>query len=1590
MRGLLRGVLGAITLALLLAAPAPGAQRPEFEPGTVLVRFEEGARRAAVLDRRGLRPVGRVPRLGIEVLATAGDPAVVARALERDAAVVYAEPNYRRRMAAPPDDPLYRKGTLGYLDTLRLPAAWDIRRAGPAQKVAVLDTGVDATHPDLAGRVLAGRDFVNGGGTADDDEGHGTSVAGIAVARADDGAGTAGVSWEGSVVPVKVLDSGGGGYDDDIAAGIAWAADQGVDAINLSLGGPGASEVLEDAVGYARDRGALVVGAAGNESTSEPHYPAATPGVLAVAASDWAGNATWFTNHGDWVDITAPGHDMFAPTAGGVRIRNDGTSFSAPVVAGVALLVAAEQPDWTGDQIAERLTGTALDVGPAGRDPYHGAGLVDPVAALGGTPTPATGPPPPDGNGTPQRATSLTPGVGVRDAISVQGDEDWFSIDITQPTAFWFTLYPDAGRVDGRAEAFDVVIDVFEPDLQRLARIDDQGNDTRESDVVSLPATGRYYVRVTNFNPSRSVGGYELGAFAPGAASPQERFEPTVVHSIDDIADDQARSVALGDVTGDGLADTVLTADDWDDGYDDKLFVFAGNAAGTVDPPVVLPAPGTSQELGLALADLDGDGAKDAAVAGGGVLLLFYQRAGRLTEGRPLAAGGHAQVLEAADLDGDGDADLVASMRGSELSSGVMWYRNSPSGFDRRKLAGGFPRDVAVGDVNGDGRLDVVAAHDSYLQILRQAADHTFAEERVTGATSEVELGEVTGDGRTDIVSLNDRAVTVRAQTAAGGVGAPQVVDENSIQAVGLDLGDIDGDGRTDAAAVHDGGLWAEIYLQLPGGGLGPGDGRQVPQGYTRANGLAIGDANADGAADISYANNNYGLVVRRARSATFPLPAWVRGSTPDEGARAVSGSVVPQLTLTRAVAPASVTIDTVWLERSGTRVGAAPSYGAGTLGVQPAATLADGDYALRVSGVRDTRGNRLEHTLRFTVGPGGDATAPDTVLRSAPSGSVKSQSPRMWAYATEQGATLQCSLDSAPFAPCPDPIEHSTVFPGAHTFRVRAVDGAGRVDPTPATRSWFGDGQFTAPANDTRDAMTVLTGSSGAVTTNTAAATRDDACGPIARDSPGAQSIWYQWTAPADGWATFDTAGSSIDTLLGVFAAGCREEHRLAESDDAPGRVTSLVRLWVRSGTQYAIAVDGYSPEGVNAQNGPVRLEWSFQPEADATPPETMIASGPGPVSLTPYAGWTFRASEPGSTFECQFNTSTEWQPCPTPYRLFLFEGTRTLRVRAVDPAGNTDPTPASRTWRTDAVPPDASISTGPPGIVSVTDATLTFAADEGPATFECRLDGGAWSACGSPESYSGLDEGIHRFEVRAIDDVGNVDPEPAVRAWVIDGGGGDLRPPQTDMTAVPPDVTTSTSARFEFTSDEPQGGRFECRLDGGDWLPCTSPHVYDDLAPGEHSVMVRAIDAAGNVDPEPPEHVWLIQPKPGPLPIDLPPRPSPSAPAVVPQLGLELRKPSSLRAALRRGLRVRATCNTACELDIRLTVTAAAKRRLGLRSTVLARATRELAGAGETALTLRFAKRVRRALGKTRRLRASLVLRGTGAVPVVRQLRF
>src|SRR5205823_15048136 len=202
-------------------------------------------------------------------------------------------------------------------------------------------TGVDAQQPDLVGRVLPGYDFVDDSSDTSDRLGHGTFVAGVAAADTNNGIGIAGVAWNASILPVKVLDRSGGGTDAQIAAGITWAADNGASVINLSLGGPESSEVLRNAIEYALSKNVVVVAAAGNEASTIPQYPAAYPGVVAVSATDWAGDLTYFSSFGPWVTLAAPGFEITGTDRDGAYETDSGTSFAAPMVAAVAALVRA-------------------------------------------------------------------------------------------------------------------------------------------------------------------------------------------------------------------------------------------------------------------------------------------------------------------------------------------------------------------------------------------------------------------------------------------------------------------------------------------------------------------------------------------------------------------------------------------------------------------------------------------------------------------------------------------------------------------------------------------------------------------------------------------------------------------------------------------------------------------------------------------------------------------------------------------------------------------------------------------------------------------------------------------------------------------------------------------------------------------------------------------------------------------------------------------------------------------------------------------------------------------------------------------------
>jgi thermitase len=281
-----------------------------------------------------------------------------------------------------PNDP--RFGELHGLDEIHAPEGWDLAGVGafPAAggvKIGVVDSGVRATHEDLAGKVVDCDSFVEGSDCADDN-GHGTHVAGTIAATANNGVGIAGVAFNATLSICKALGPDGVGYTSDVASCITDLADKGARVISLSLGGVGIT-TLQQAVRYAyKDgTGALIVAAAGNEGDSTLDYPAGYDEVVSVAATDPAGQRAAFSNANDDVEVAAPGVDILSTwnTSDSSYETLSGTSMATPHVSGVAALIFGRDPTQTAVQVRAELDAAVDDLGVAGRDPDFGFGRVN-------------------------------------------------------------------------------------------------------------------------------------------------------------------------------------------------------------------------------------------------------------------------------------------------------------------------------------------------------------------------------------------------------------------------------------------------------------------------------------------------------------------------------------------------------------------------------------------------------------------------------------------------------------------------------------------------------------------------------------------------------------------------------------------------------------------------------------------------------------------------------------------------------------------------------------------------------------------------------------------------------------------------------------------------------------------------------------------------------------------------------------------------------------------------------------------------------------------------------------------------------------
>jgi thermitase len=393
-----------------------------YVPGQVLVKFKPTLRDQFIgptIAAYASKKIRRIPRLDVYQIQIPGYITVeqMVYALNQNPDVEYAEPNYLVHIVVTPNDPFFKyqyalrntgqeigvsgapRGTSGA--DIKATAAWAETEGNAEAIIAVIDSGVDFSHPDLKNKIISGgRDFVNDDFDATDDLGHGTFVAGIAAADTNNNEGGAGVAWNCKILPIKVIAKDGYGEYSWLSEAIIWAADNGAAVINLSLEIIGPVDfpldALRDALKIAHDSGVVIAAAAGNEGGAVGYPAAYDEYCLAVAATDYDDSRLSWSNFGSEVDVAAPGERVFGPVPTWYWPEQgdnetipyafaSGTSAAAPHVAGLAALLKSLKPWLTVDQVMDIIRFTADDVNSTqykGKDEFIGYGRINMEKAL--------------------------------------------------------------------------------------------------------------------------------------------------------------------------------------------------------------------------------------------------------------------------------------------------------------------------------------------------------------------------------------------------------------------------------------------------------------------------------------------------------------------------------------------------------------------------------------------------------------------------------------------------------------------------------------------------------------------------------------------------------------------------------------------------------------------------------------------------------------------------------------------------------------------------------------------------------------------------------------------------------------------------------------------------------------------------------------------------------------------------------------------------------------------------------------------------------------------------------------------------------
>ena len=499
---------------------------------------------------------------------------------------------------------------------------------------------------------------------------------------------------------------------------------------------------------------------------------------------------------------------------------------------------------------------------------------------------------------------------------------------------------------------------------------------------------------------------------------------------------------------------------------------------------------------------------------------------------------------------------------------------------------------------------------------------------------------------------------------------------------------------------------------------------------------------------------------------------------------------------------------------------------------------------------------NLLGVTSVFLPGPNPASTGftpPENPLELATGGETLSTTAVVDFESNMADATFECSLDLEPFVPCTPPVTYTGLLPGEHLLRVIATDAQGNESLEPAEYEW----EVVDPI-DTGPPETSIE----LAPPNNSSATKFEFVGTDDLTPP--HLITFECRIDSNNALDWEGCESPFNLL---------ERYTYEDPQLAPGQHTFEVRA-----IDDAEPVDPTDPnfEG-NVDPTPATYTWTMT--ADTTPPTTgIVTEPPARIGTETPADFEFLGTDNATpdlmlTFECSVDTAP-FEPCSSPESFQgLLPGEHTIRIRSVDVAGNVDTTPATRTLT--VVPlPVTTITSGPSGRVlegvpftpptQSENAIFVFSADQPGSTFECSLDGADFRRCTSPQAYWVVDNGQHEFEVRATNPEGVVEEPPASYIWNVELGP-DVTGPSTTITSGPPAVTPSSIATFEFNGSDnrtaPENLTFECALDGTAYNSCTSPDQWSDLTRGNHTLLVRARDAAGNFDPTPASYTWLVE---------------------------------------------------------------------------------------------------------------------------------